>query len=172
MLLCGVLVITCRNPVNSAMFLIMVFFFMAGLFVLLQAWFLAAVQVLVYAGAIMVLFLFVIMLLNLAEEEKRKLHLFGMINGALVATLLAFEFCWISSHSRLVPQGAASNRAGTTEAIGRLLFSKYLVPFEIASVLLLAAMIGVIVLSRKESSIAKATEDTPIRGAGKSEGKS
>ena len=151
MLFFGVLVITSHKPVNSAMFLIMVFFCMAGLFVLLEAYFLAAVQVLVYAGAIMVLFLFVIMLLNLAEEEKRKLRWFGMINGGIVALALVAEFLWISIHSPLIQRGPPPNLAGTTAAVGRLLFSKYLVPFEIASVLLLAAMIGVIVLSKKES---------------------
>jgi len=150
MLVCGVLVITSRNPVNSAMFLIMVFFFMAALFILLRAWFLAAVQVLIYAGAIMVLFLFVIMLLNLPEEEKRKLHWFGMINGVIVAAALILGFFKMSVWSHLPLPAGNTDLTGTTEAIGRLLFFRYLVPFEIASILLLAAMIGVIILSRRE----------------------
>src|SRR5882757_5909424 len=82
-LLCGVLVVTQRNPVNSAMFLVLTIISMAGLFVLLHAFFLAAVQVLVYAGAVMVLFLFVIMLLDLKEEERRKVKKLGFISGLI-----------------------------------------------------------------------------------------
>jgi len=85
-LLCGVLVVAnpfSRNPVTSAMFLVLTIMSMAGLFVLLHAFFLAAVQILVYAGAVVVLFLFVIMLLDLKEEERRKIKLFGLITGIL-----------------------------------------------------------------------------------------
>ena len=90
MLLCGALVIFNRNPVTSAMFLILLFFFMAGLFVLLEAFFLAAIQVLVYAGAVMVLFLFVIMLLDLKGEERRKIKALGIVGGVVsVGAILA-----------------------------------------------------------------------------------
>src|SRR4026209_153681 len=82
-LLCGFLVIVNRNPVNSAMFLVLTIASLAGLFVLLNAFFLAAVQVLVYAGAVMVLFLFVIMLLDLKEEERRKIRVFGLAAGII-----------------------------------------------------------------------------------------
>src|ERR1043166_125938 len=85
-LICGLLVVVnpfSRNPVTSAMFLVLTIMSMAGLFVLLHAFFLAAVQVLVYAGAVMVLFLFVIMLLDLKEEERRKIKLFGLTTGIL-----------------------------------------------------------------------------------------
>src|SRR3954464_8868406 len=95
-LLCGFLVIAnpfSRNPVTSAMFLVMTIASMAGLFVLLHAFFLAAVQVLVYAGAVMVLFLFVIMLLDLKEEQRRKLKNFGIITG-LIAVLSIAAICW------------------------------------------------------------------------------
>src|SRR5580704_17599480 len=95
-LLCGVLVIAnpfSRNPVTSAMFLVLTIISMAGLFVLLHAFFLAAVQILVYAGAVIVLFLFVIMLLDLKEEQRRKIKMFGIVAGlisvvAIVATFL------------------------------------------------------------------------------------
>src|ERR1051326_3122443 len=82
-LLCGLMVIVNRNPVTSAMFLVLCIVSMAGLFVLLEAFFLAAVQVLVYAGAVMVLFLFVIMLLDLKEEEGRRIQKFGLITGVI-----------------------------------------------------------------------------------------
>src|SRR6266545_7393668 len=92
-LLCGFLVVAnpfSRNPVNSAMFLVLTIVSMAGLFVLLHAFFLAAVQVLVYAGAVIVLFLFVIMLLDLKEEQRRKFNVFGLVNGIIsVGAILA-----------------------------------------------------------------------------------
>ncbi|MBI4027623.1 MAG: NADH-quinone oxidoreductase subunit J [Verrucomicrobia bacterium] len=150
MLFFGLMTITSRNPVNSAMFLVLVFFFMAGLFVLLHAFFLAAVQVLVYAGAIMVLFLFVIMLLNAADEEKRRRHWLGVIASAVVVGLLVFEFGFVLWSGNLDTVLPSLDAVGQTEAVGRLLFSSYLLPFEIVSVLLLAAMIGVIILGGKE----------------------
>src|SRR5258706_13837965 len=85
LLLCGVLVIASRNPVTSAMFLVLLFVFMAGLFVLLEAFFIAAIQVLVYAGAVMVLFLFVIMLLDIKASERRRFAYLGAIGGLAVA---------------------------------------------------------------------------------------
>jgi NADH-quinone oxidoreductase subunit J len=139
-----------RNPVNSAMFLVLTMAALAGLFVTLQAYFIAAVQILVYAGAVMVLFLFVIMLMNLKEEERRKFNAFGIgagvlavggIGGILVKTI------WFSG----VGQGkVAQPFPGDTISLGKLLFSNYLLPFEIVSVLLLVAMVGVILLSKKE----------------------
>jgi NADH-quinone oxidoreductase subunit J len=150
MLFFGLMTITNRNPVNSAIFLVLVFFFMAGLFVLLNAFFLAAVQILVYAGAIMVLFLFVIMLLNITEEEKRKIHWFGAIGSLLILIFLTIEF--VILFRKMEPLQNSSNLIGSTEAMGRLLFSKYMLPFEVASVLLLVAMIGVILLSKKETN--------------------
>src|SRR3954462_2660267 len=89
-IVCGVLVILNRNPVNSAMFLVLTIASLAGLFVLLNAFFLAAVQVLVYAGAVMVLFLFVIMMLDLKEEERRKVKKLGLVAGLIsVAAIVA-----------------------------------------------------------------------------------
>lgn len=152
MLAFAVATICTRNPVGSAIFLVLVFFFMAALFVLLNAFFLAAVQVLVYAGAIMVLFLFVIMMLNVSEEERRSLHWFGMVGALVIIPSLIAEVLVIGSRSGFdnkLPQGSLE---GTTESVGRLLFSKYLLPFEVSSVLLLVAMIGVIVLSKKEKA--------------------
>src|SRR2546425_1661979 len=91
MLLCGFLVIANRNPVTSAMFLVLLFIFMAGLFVLLEAFFIAAIQVLVYAGAIMVLFVFVIMLLDIKASERRRFAFLGAIGGIAVAGAFVWE---------------------------------------------------------------------------------
>ena len=146
--ICGVLVILNRNPVNSAMFLVLSIASMAGLFVLLHAFFLAAIQVLVYAGAVMVLFLFVIMLLDLKEEQRRKIKVFGMVAGAASVLAIAFVF-WRSLRGTvfIMPEAPA---VGDTAALGSLLFTQYALPFEILSVLLLVAMVGVILLSKKE----------------------
>ena len=148
-LICGVMIIVSRNPVNSAMFLVLTIAFLAGLFVLLEAFFLAAIQILVYAGAVMVLFLFVIMLLDLKAEELRHIKLLGVIGGAVsVGTILViFVKCLHSTH--LSATRAPDFKAGTVE-LGHLLFSQYLLPFEIISILLLVAMVGVILLSKKD----------------------
>ena len=151
-LVCGFLVVAnpfSRNPVTSAMFLIVMMACLAGLFVTLHAFFIAAVQVLVYAGAVMVLFLFVIMLLDLKEETRRKFNAFGIGAGLIavggIAAILV-KTIWFS--------GVGANKQplieGSTVALGRELFKNYLLPFEIVSVLLLVAMVGVILLSKKE----------------------
>jgi NADH-quinone oxidoreductase subunit J len=139
-----------RNPVTSAMFLVMTMAALAGLFVALHAFFIAAVQILVYAGAVMVLFPFVIMLLDLKEEQRRKANRFGLITGvvsvgAIVAVFLEAIF------SEPAPGGvAAPALEGATRPLGQMLFHDYLLPFEILSVLLLVAMVGVILLSKKD----------------------
>src|ERR1700758_4935070 len=91
-LICGAMVILSKNPVNSAMFLVLTIVCMAGLFVLLHAFFLAAVQVLVYAGAVIVLFLFVIMLLDLKEEQRRKIRAVGAATGAISVLAIGYVF--------------------------------------------------------------------------------
>src|SRR5882757_1409888 len=143
-LLCGVLVVTQRNPVNSAMFLVLTIISMAGLFVLLHAFFLAAVQVLVYAGAVIVLFLFVIMLLDLKEEQRRKIKAFGAVTGIGSVVALGLVFWQAISHSELRAVPKDMMKAGDTVSLGKLLFTDYALPFEILSVLLLVAMVGVI----------------------------
>ena len=148
-LICGVMILASRNPVNSAMFLVLTIASLAGLFVLLEAFFLAAIQILVYAGAVMVLFLFVIMLLDLKTEERRKIKVLGMAGAVIsVGTILAIFFKSLSS-TNLSATRAPGFQAGTVE-LGRLLFTQDLLPFEIVSVLLLVAMVGVILLSKKD----------------------
>jgi NADH-quinone oxidoreductase subunit J len=138
-----------RNPVTSAMFLVLTMGALAGLFVMLNAFFIAAVQILVYAGAVMVLFLFVIMLLDLKDEERRKFNAFGIGAGVIsvgaIGALLV-KTIWFS--------GVGANKAptitGDTALLGRELFTNYLLPFEVVSVLLLVAMVGVILLSKRD----------------------
>jgi NADH-quinone oxidoreductase subunit J len=152
-LLCGLLVVAnpfSRNPVTSAMFLVLTIISMAGLFVLLHAFFLAAVQVLVYAGAVMVLFLFVIMLLDIKEEERRKVKKLGLVAGLIsigaIVGIFIKSLC-VTKPGQNLP---APTTEGATVPLGKLLFTNYLLPFEIVSLLLLVAMVGVILLSKKD----------------------
>ena len=158
-----------RNPVTSAMFLVTTMISISGLFVLLNAYFLAAVQILVYAGAVMVLFLFVIMLLDVEETARRKLRLVSLTMGFLsVAALfgvykssLEATYVKVVDSSQDIAAAATSVgeseifvTVGSTQALGKELFSSvngFILPFEIVSILLLVAMIGVILLSKKET---------------------
>jgi NADH-quinone oxidoreductase subunit J len=150
-LLCGLMVVAnpfSRNPVTSAMFLVLTILSLAGLFVLLQAFFLAAVQILVYAGAVMVLFLFIIMSQEQPAMERRRNRWLGVVASvALVAVLGTLLVRTLAGMS--VDPGGLPPVAGTTGALGTILFGRFLLPFEIMSVLLLVAMIGVVVLSQK-----------------------
>ncbi len=152
----ALLVILQRNPVVSAIYLIITFFCLAGIYLLLRAEFIAIIQVLVYAGAIMVLFLFVIMLLNLEKEEKfitpRRMTL---VLGILLGGVLLFQMGVIFRALLLEgPKGEFSPEMvatlGNTEVVARLLFTDFLLPFEIISILLLVAIIGAIVLAKRE----------------------
>ena len=152
-LLCAVLVVSnpfSRNPVTSAMFLVLTIVSMAGLFVLLHAFFLAAVQVLVYAGAVMVLFLFVIMLLDLKEEQRRRANKFGWITGIFSVGAILTIFLRALAEARTPGSLTPPVLEGATRPLGKMLFTDYLLPFEILSVLLLVAMVGVILLSKKD----------------------
>jgi NADH-quinone oxidoreductase subunit J len=150
--LCALLVVAnpfSRSPVTSAMFLVLTMVCLSGLFVLLHAFFLAAVQILVYAGAVMVLFLFVIMLLDLKEEERRKIRLTGLVAGLIsVGTILAIFVAGLRQGE--LPQQPLLTAEGGTRELGTLLFKSYLLPMEIVGVLLLVAMVGVVLLSKKD----------------------
>jgi NADH-quinone oxidoreductase subunit J len=148
----AIMMILHRNPIYCALFLIVTLFALAGLYVLLNAPFIAAVHIIVYAGAIMVLFLFVIMLLNLKsdiakERPRRRLQFLGIVIAGLFLVEVAF---FVKSGSILPasPIVESEIQQGSTRAIGELLFTDYLFPFEIASVLLLSAIIGSVVLAK------------------------
>ncbi len=151
----GLLVVIQRHAIYSALFLILTMGSLAGLYILLEAHFVWAVQVLVYAGAIMVLFLFVIMLLNLPREDvpyaRRDFR--RIVTAAGLAGLLLVELALVL-FARPIPSGARALSAGfgTTETVGRLLFTRYLFPFEITSVILLIAIVGALVLAKKHFS--------------------
>jgi NADH-quinone oxidoreductase subunit J len=152
----GILVIVQRNPVASAIYLIITFFCLAGIYLLLNAPFIAVIQVLVYAGAIMVLFLFVIMLLNLEKEKRivtrhRLQKVLGIFFGVILLAQIGTIFHSIlleGSKGNFPPEKVAAQ--GNTEVVARLLFTDYLLPFEITSILLLVAIIGAIVLAKRQ----------------------
>jgi len=156
-LLFAVLVVTTKDTVHSVLFLVLDFLFVAALYVLLGAEFLAAIQVLVYAGGIVVLYLFVVMLVNLKrppeayEDPHRRTRLgFGLAIAALVELGVIATYSYASPAPVLAGAAAALPVSGNTEEIGWMLYTSYLIPFEIASMLLLVAMIGAIVLAKRE----------------------
>lgn len=147
---CALGVILSRNPVTSVLFLIATFFAISGHYILLNAQFLAIVNIIVYAGAIMVLFLFVIMLMNLnadTEPQKNRLVQFaGIISGgALFLVVLA-----ALKTSSVKAVGQTATDIGLIKNLGKTLFTQFVLPFEISSVLFLSAMIGAIVIGKKE----------------------
>lgn len=152
----AILVIVQRNPVASAIYLIITLFCLAGIYLLLSAQFIAIIQVLVYAGAIMVLFLFVIMLLNLEKEKKiitrhRLQKVLGVFLGVILLAQIGMIFNSVlleGGKGNFPPEKVAA--LGNTEVVARLLFTDFLLPFEITSVLLLVAIIGAIVLAKKQ----------------------
>ena len=149
----SLLVIAARNPIYSAIALLVMFFHVAGLYVTLHAEFLAAVQIIVYAGAILVLYLFVVMLLNLRQDDRY--HRQWPIATAVGLTLFIEAVILTAMKGWTAPAVATSREttvgeAGNTEAIGDVLYSTYLFPFEVASLILLVAMIGAIILAKKD----------------------
>jgi len=142
-------VITARNPVHSALFLVLTFFSCGAIWLLLQAEFLAITLVLVYVGAVMVLFLFVVMMLDLQEEERRRLDRVALGLGGVA--ILGLAGILVRAMTSGTAKGVGTPTVeGSTAELGRILFRSYLLPFEIVSVLLLVAMVGVILLSKKE----------------------
>jgi NADH-quinone oxidoreductase subunit J len=153
----GLMVITARNPVHSVVFLVLNFLTVALVYVVLGAEFLAVIQVLVYAGGIVVLYLFVVMLVNLkrgpeAHHDPHRKSGLGMgLAAAVLAELTAILVYTSSTPSAVAPvaQAALPAVSGNTEQVGLLLYTDYLIPFEVASMLLLAAMIGAILFARR-----------------------
>ncbi len=153
--LTSILVVALKNPVYSALSLLVMFFHVAGLYVTLHAEFLAAVQIIVYAGAILVLYLFVVMLLNVKGDDRYHRH-WRIAAFVCLPLLLEFMVLLAGSVASSPPAGAAPAEAAETAtpnntlAIGEILFSTYLFPFEVASLILLVAMIGAIILAKKD----------------------
>jgi len=150
--LSALLMVTNKKPVNAAMCLIMTMFLLAGMYVLLDAHLIAALQIIVYAGAIMVLFLFVIMLLNIQEKEGRlainKIVL-QFTSIAIVGGIFILIANLVSIDNAMVQAGDMVDGFGTTKAVGKLLFTNFILPFEIASILLLAAIVGAVILAKR-----------------------
>jgi NADH-quinone oxidoreductase subunit J len=148
---CGaIMVVTRKSPMASALYLILTLFAVAALFVLRQAHFLAAVQVIVYAGAVVVLFVFVIMLINVPEDRLPvERATTTRVLGVIAAGFFVLESA-VLARRYWMPKGPAAE-VGTVEAVGRALFTDYLLAFEITSVLLLAAVIGAIALAKRKT---------------------
>jgi len=150
--LCGINVVVQTHPISSAVSLVGVMGSLAVLYLLLGAEFIAAAQVIVYAGAVMVLFIFVIMLLNAGAEARKGRSLMVQLLGVplLVALLGVLAYFVQRMYGQDVMVHFGGFRGGTAEQIGRALFTRYLLPFEITSILILIAIVGAIVLARKE----------------------
>ncbi len=156
----GIGVVALKNPVHAALSLLWTFLMVAALFVLRHAEFLAAVQVLVYAGGIMVLFLFVIMLVNVRGLTPETVFLSqlaplavaaGVLVGALLAVVILLGVLAAGSGDIAALQEVNGQQVGNTQAVAMVLYTKYLVPFEVVSVVLLVAMIGAIIFGRREA---------------------
>ena len=152
-LVSAILMITRRSPVVSVLYLILNFFSLAGLYLTLNAQFIAVIQIIVYAGAIMVLFLFVVMLLRLGDEAQltetlnyRKLIAIGLAIALFLEIAYIIGFRGGEGHLTQAPNSVS---IGTVESIGREMFTRYLFPFEVTSMILLAAIVGAVVLAKR-----------------------
>lgn len=160
LVLSAIMVITAKNPVHSVLFLILAFFNAAGLFVLLGAEFVAMILVIVYVGAVAVLFLFVVMMLDISFADLRKgamqfVPLGLLFGGILLAELVMLYLAWETAPEAAM-NAAAPTDAGSSltnaEALGRILYTQYLFPFQVSGLILLVAMIGAIVLTLRTRS--------------------
>ena len=149
----SIVVVSHKNPVASAIAMVLTFFFTAFLFILLRAQFIAAIQVLVYAGAIIVLFLFTVMFLNIKEKALQ----FDSMNITKKLTFLIIIIAVTGYFAskltiNMVPASEVSESFGTVESVGRTLFTDFLLPFELTSVLIITAIIGVVSIARRGRS--------------------
>jgi NADH-quinone oxidoreductase subunit J len=173
LLLAGLRVITARNPVHAALYLVLAFFTAAGVWLLLEAEFLAIALVLVYVGAVMVLFLFVVMMLDINLDRLREGFWKYLPIGALVGVLMAAEMVMILGVKtfglgRVAPPAPADADYSNTAELGRLLYTDYLLPFELAAVVLLVAIVAAIALTlreRKDSKFIDPAEQVKVKRA-------
>jgi len=156
----SLLVIVQRNPIYSVMALVAAFFGLSGLYVLLEAPFVAIVQIIIYAGAIMVLFLFVVMLLNVPREDAAEwdrthplYRPWPMRFGAVLALLLIAQLGWALWRTPGIGESVGAQSAGISDVaqLGRVLFTDYMFAFEVTSILILASMVGAVILARRQS---------------------
>jgi NADH-quinone oxidoreductase subunit J len=165
-------VITARNPVHAVLFLVLVFISSAGIWLLLEAEFLAITLVLVYVGAVMVLFLFVVMMLDIDLVQLREGFWRWFPFGVVLAAIMVFEMIWVLGNRRISETGAqlakhAANYSNTKE-LGRLIYTDYVYPFEIAAVILLVAMVAAIALTlrrRKDAKSQVVSEQVAVKKA-------
>lgn len=152
LLFSGIRVITTRNPVHAALFLVLAFFTAAGIWLLLEAEFLAIALILVYVGAVMVLFLFVVMMLDINLDKLREGFWEYLPMAGLIGLLMVVEMTMVLAEKNLRPVQAVELPANysNTAALGKVLYTDYLLPFELAAVVLLVAMIAAIVLTLRE----------------------
>lgn len=151
----ALMVVLAPHPVRSVLYLILTFFFISGNYILLNAQFVAVVNIIVYAGAIMVLFLFVLMLLNLSKENEPKTKNVAKFAAVVASGILAVVLIAATKDTMILQAGyqTGDNAQGLVEGLGQLLFTKYVLPFEISSVLFLSAMVGAVLLAKREKQI-------------------
>ena len=156
-LVSAMMVLLSKNPIHSILWLILVFFSISGHYILLNAQFLAIVNLIVYAGAIMVLFLFVVMLMNLSKEKEDQKNVWMKLSGIIAGGCFLVSTCNVIFNAQTVSKELAGKTAllkegsiGLIGPLGKALFSDYVVPFEISSVLFLSAMVGAVVIGKKE----------------------
>ena len=154
-LLGAIMVVFSKNPVHSVLYLILTFFSLSGHYILLNAQFLAAVNIIVYAGAIMVLFLFVIMFLNMKGDGESMAPMLVRFSAVITGGILLTIFTASVRYSEASLQASIPDQyissTGLVQNLGRVLFEKFLIPFELSSVLFLAAVVGAVLLGRREA---------------------
>lgn len=149
----ALMVVLSKHPIKSVLYLIVTFFMISANYVLLSAQFLAIVNIMVYAGAIMVLFLFVLMLLNPKKETEPITSNLMQFSGAIAGGILAVVLIAALKDAVFMPVADTHAGLGLVKDLGMLLFSKYVLPFEVSSVLFISAMVGAVLLSKKEKDI-------------------
>jgi NADH-quinone oxidoreductase subunit J len=147
----GMMVLLSKKPIHSVLYLTLTFFAIGGHYILLNAQFLAIVHIIVYAGAIMVLFLFTVMLLNLNKDERSPKPMWAkaaaILAGIMLGMVLIGVFRGYDLHSHLHPM---DSQIGLVKELGRVLYRDYMLPFEVSSILFLTAMVGAVLLGKKE----------------------
>ncbi len=152
-LLSALMVVLAKNPIHSVLYLVFTFFCISGHYVLLNAQFLMAVNIIVYAGAIMVLFLFVIMMFDLRKNQPESKSNLTKLAGSVVAGSLLVVLIALVRQNNMVPPRASgfASQTGMVETLGKVLYSEYLLPFELVSILFFVAMVGAVLLGKREA---------------------